>query len=222
MNEKLQKVKDLEVCYNCLSNSHLKTDCPSKIRCQEANCGASHHTSLHTQLRKDLRNVNESNPSTDKKSVSSKSNLQINDQDAGTSTQFQCSHNQNKPSRQPQFNATAIEIFSKDFFSVFRIIPFSIINGNETFDTYALVDPGSTGTYIVDHISSFLSLKTCEEYKLNVQFPSLSRSLSVSATSFDIAPFADNDNKFYVQNAFSTTNINLPLADTTDPNDIRQ
>ena len=220
MNEKIQKVRDLKSCYNCLSNSHLKTDCPSNSRCQEPNCGASHHTSLHTQLRKDLRNVNEKNPSTDKKSVSSKSNLQTNDQDAGTSTQFQSSQIQNKPSRHPQFNAAAIGNFPKDLFSVLQIIPVSINNGDKTFDTYALIDPGSTGTYIVDHISSFLSLKTGKEYKLGLQFLSLSRSLSVSATSFDIAPYADNDNKFHVQHAFSTPNINLPPADTTELNDI--
>ena len=90
------------------------------------------------------------------------------------------------------------------------------------FDTYTLIDPGSTGTYIVDHISSFLSLKTGKEYKLDVQFLSLARSLSVSATSFDLAPYADNDNKFHVQHAFSTSNINLPPADTTELNDICQ
>ena len=221
MNEKLQKVKDLKLCYNCLGNSHLKPDCPSKIRCQEPNCGASHHTSLHTQLRKDLRKVNEKNISTYKNSVSSKSDLQKNDHNAGTSTQFQRSQNQ-KSSRQPQFNAAAIDKFPKDLFSVLQIIPVSIINGDKTFDTYALIDPGSTGTYIVDHISSFLSLKTGKKYKLDVQFLSLSRFLSVSATSFDIAPYADNDNKFHVQHAFSTPNINLPRADTTELNDICQ
>ena len=30
LNEKLQNVKDLKLCYNCLSNSDLKPDCPSK------------------------------------------------------------------------------------------------------------------------------------------------------------------------------------------------
>ena len=221
MNEKLQNVKDLMLCYNCLSNSHLKPDCPSKIRCQEPNCGASHHTSLHTHLRKDLRNVNEKNLSTYKKSVSSKSDLRSNDHDAGPSTQFQRSQNQ-KSSRQPQFIAAAIDKFRKDLFSVLQIIAVSIINGDKTFDTYALIHPGSTGTYIVDHISSFLSLKTGQKYKLDVQFLSLSRSLSVSATSFDIAPYADNDNKFHVQHAFSTPKINLPHADTTELNDICQ
>ena len=124
INEKLQKVKDLKVCYNCLSNSHLKPDCPSKIRCQEPNCGASHHTSLHTQLRKDLRNVNEKNLSTYSfLAVSSKSDIQNNDHDTGTSTQFQRSQNQ-KSSRQPQFNAAAIDTFPKDLFSFFKLSPF--------------------------------------------------------------------------------------------------
>ena len=85
-----------------------------------------------------------------------------------------------------------------------------------------MIDPGRTGTYIVNHISSFLSLKTGKEHKLDVQFLSLSRSLSVSATSFDIAPYADNDNKFHVQHAFSTPNINLQPADTKELNDICQ
>ena len=124
INEKLQKVKDLKVCYNCLRNSHLKPDCPSKIRCQEPNCGASHHTSLHTQLRKDLRNVNEKNLSTYSfLAVSSKSDIQNNDHDTGTSTQFQRSQNQ-KSSRQPQFNAAAIDTFPKDLFSFFKLSPF--------------------------------------------------------------------------------------------------
>ena len=100
------------------------------------------------------------NPSTDKKSVSSKCNSQINDKDTGMSTQFQRSENQTKSSRQPQFNAAAIDKFPKDLFSVLQSILVSIINGDKTFDTNALIDPGSTRTYTVDHISSFLRLKT--------------------------------------------------------------
>ena len=69
---KIFKRTRLKICYNCLTNSLLKTDNPSKMRCQEPNCGASHHTSLRTQLRKAIRNVNKQNPSTDEKSVSSK------------------------------------------------------------------------------------------------------------------------------------------------------
>ena len=34
LNKKFQKVEDFKLCYNCLSNSHLKTDCASKMRCQ--------------------------------------------------------------------------------------------------------------------------------------------------------------------------------------------
>ena len=75
---------------------------------------------------------------------------------------------------------------------------------------------------MLDHISSFRRLKTGNEYKLDVQFPSLSGSFSVSGTSFDIAPYVDSDNKFQVQHAFSTLYINLPPADNTELNDICQ
>ena len=112
--------------------------------------------------------------------------------------------------------------YRKDLSSVLQFIPVFIINGDKTFDTYALIDPGSTGRYILDYSASFLSSKTGKENKLDVQFLSLSCSLSVCATSFDIAPYADNDNKIHVQNAFSTPNIKLPLADTTKLNDICQ
>ena len=85
------------------------------------------------------------------------------------------------------------------------------------FIKYDLIDPGSTGTYIVDwYVLAFPQLENCQRIKLDVQFLSLSRFLSVSATSFDIAPFADNDNKFCVQHAFSTPYINIPPADTTE------
>ena len=130
------------------------------------------------------------------KSGSSKSNLQFNDQDTGSSTQFQRSQNQSKSSRQPPFNAAAIDIFLKDFFSVLQFIPVSTIIGDKTFSK--------------DYKSGL------EEYKVDVQLLSLSRSLSASATSFDIALYADNGNKFHVQNAFTTPNITLSTAYTTE------
>ena len=218
MNEKLQKVKDPKLCYNCLSNSHLKPDCPSKIRCREPNRGVSHHTSLHTQLRKAFA------MSTKKISRLTKSQFLANPIYKITTTMPERQHNFNAPGikNTPDNLSLPPDKFPRDLFSVPQIIPVSIINGDRTFHTYALIDPGSTGTYIVEHISSFLSLATGKEYKLDVQFLSLSCSLSVSATSFDIAPYADNDNKFHVQHAFFTPNINLAPADTTELNDFCQ
>ena len=126
------------------------------------------------------------------------------------------------PQEPQQILLTTTDKFQIYLFSVLQFFPVPIINGDKMLDTYALVCRGSTGTYIVDHISSFLTLKTGREYKLDVQFLSLSRSLSVSATSFCIAPRADKDSKFHVQHAFSILNTNLPPADTNELNAICQ
>ena len=70
----------------------------------------------------------------------------------------------------------------------------SLLNGDKVFDTYALIDPGSTGTYVLDSISRSLDLETGQKFDLDVQFKNLSRSFSVCPTAFKIAPYADNEN----------------------------
>ena len=76
--------------------------------------------------------------------------------------------------RTSQFNVTALirsfEKFLKDLFSVLQIVPVSVINDDKVFDLYALIDPGSTGTYILDHITKTFNLKTSETFDLDVQF----------------------------------------------------
>ena len=51
---------------------------------------------------------------------------------------------------------------------------------------------------------------------MNVQFLSASKSLPVSRTNFTIAPYADNEKTFSVQNAFCTDQISLPPADVDE------
>ena len=101
-----------------------------------------------------------------------------------------------------------------------QIVPVSVINDDKVFDTYALIDPGSTGTYILDHITKTLNLKTSETFDLDLQFLSISRSISVSWTHF--LPYADQEKTFPVRNGFSTSSINLPPADTKELNGICQ
>ena len=130
------------------------------------------------------------------------------------------------PTRPSQFNATAsnrsFEKFPKDLFSVLQIVPVSVINDDKVFDTYALIDPESTGTYILDHITKTLDLKTSEIFDLDVQFLSIPRSISASSTHFLLAPYADHETIFPVHNVFSTPSINLPTADTKELNEICQ
>ena len=129
------------------------------------------------------------------------------------------------PTDPSQFNANALnrsfETFSKDLSSVIQIVPVSVINDDKVFDTYALIDPGSTDTYILDHITKTLNLETGENFDLDVQFLTTSRSISVSSTHFLLAPYADHERVVPVRNVF-TPSTNLPPVETKELNEICQ
>ena len=107
-------------------------------------------------------------------------------------------------------------------FLIHQIVPVTVTNDHQDFDTYALIDPGSTGTYILDHITKILTLEAKENFDLDVHFLSISRSISVSSTHFLLAPHADHETFISVRNVFSTLGINLPPADTKELNEICQ
>lgn len=47
VDERRAKAKLYRLCYNCLSMTHLRFKCPSKMGCRR--CGKKHHTSLHKE-----------------------------------------------------------------------------------------------------------------------------------------------------------------------------
>ena len=185
----------------------MKSSCPSKNRCSKHDCSELRHTTLHEAF----------NQSQARSQPDQESNRNTSNATRGTELNRQRpirSPPTEPPTRPSQFNATALnrktEKFPKNLFSVLQIVHVSVINDGKVFDTYALIDPGSTGTYILDHITKTLNLKTSETFDLDVQFLSICRSISVSSTHFLLAPYADHEKTFPVRNVFSTPSINLP------------
>ena len=197
-------------------------------------CSALHHTSLHpvdkTAPRSSptVRSADTCKPSSNPGRSSDTSQPSTHAQKLQPSNNLQTSRRSQQPNRtkSPHFNATAMNTDNSklptDLLSVLQVIPVSIMNGKRIVDTYALIDPGSTGTYIVETIAKSIDLKTDRKFNMNVQFLSASKSLPVSRTNFTIAPYADNEKTFSVQNAFCTDHINLPPADTDELNTICQ
>ena len=98
----------------------------------------------------------------------------------------------------------------------------SLLNGDKVSDTYALIDPGSTATYVLDSISHSLDLETGHQFDLDDQFMNLSRSFSIRPTAFKIAPNADNETLLEIKNAYTTTCLIVPPANFSDLNGICQ
>ena len=195
-------------------------------------CSALHHTSLHpvdkTAPRSSptVRSADTCKLSSNPGRSSDTSQPSTHAQKLQPSKHLQNSRCSQQPNRtkSPHFNTTAMNNDNSklptDLLSVLQAIPVSIMNGKQIVDTYALIDPGSTGTYIVETIAKSIDLKTDRKFNMNVQFLSASKSLPVSLTNFTIAPYADNEKPFSVQNAFCTDQINVPQADTDKLNTI--
>jgi hypothetical protein len=49
--EKYEKVKKMNLCFNCFGMNHQAFKCTSTFTCREPDCGAKHHTSLHTYYK---------------------------------------------------------------------------------------------------------------------------------------------------------------------------
>ena len=231
-SDKLALVRKHQLCFNCLSCTHQKNDCPSRNHCFVPGCSAMHHTSLHpvdkTAPRSSptVHSADTSKPPSNRNSDTSQLSTHTPKLQPSNNLQNSRRSQQSNPTKSPHFNATAMNDDNSklptDLLSVLQVIPVSIMNGKQIVDTYALIDPGSTGTYIVENIAKSIDLKTDRKFNMNVQFLSASKSLPVSLTNFTIAPYADNEKTFSVQNAFCTDHINLPPADTDELNTICQ
>ena len=231
-SDKLALVRKHQLCFNCLCCIHQKNECPSRNHCFVPGCSAMHHTSLHpvdkTAPRSSptVRSADTSIPSSNRNSDTSRLSTHTQKHQPSRNLPNSRRSQQLNRTKSPHFNATAMNNdkskLPTNLLSVLQIIPVLIINGKRIVDTYALIDPGSTGTYIVETIAKSIDLKTDRKFNMNVQFLSASKSLPVSRTNFTIAPYADNEKTFSVQNAFCTDHISLPPADVHELNTICQ
>ena len=106
--------------------------------------------------------------------------------------------------------------------ALLQVISVSLLNGNKVFDSYALIDPGSTGTYVLDSNRRSLNSEAGHKINLGVQFINLSRSFSVRPTGRKIAAYAHNETQFEVKNAHTTTCLHIPPANISSLNRICQ
>lgn len=60
-NQRRDRVRSLQLCFNCLKTTHMNNQCPSKSSC--FTCNARHHTLLHSSSQRQSESKSESPPS---------------------------------------------------------------------------------------------------------------------------------------------------------------
>ena len=129
VDERLRLVKINKLCFNSLSNSHIRNNCKSKVFCKVDNCKKRHHTLLHP--------VNEGNNS-NSSSNDATQNYQTNQH---TTTGL---NDEIPESLQQCETAVNTQLGAKHIF--LQIIPVKLSNGHTFIETNALLDCGSGTT----------------------------------------------------------------------------
>ena len=89
----------------------------------------------------------------------------------------------------------------KECLEQLQFIPVFFVNGKKAFDTYALMDPGSQFTFILDKITDFQALPIEDEEATTLQYPNREHDMPLSKISekVTIAPSKTWNQKFKLQ-----------------------
>ena len=66
--------------------------------------------------------------------------------------------------------STRVPMHEKNWHEQLQLIPVSFLKGNKAFDTYALIDPGTQYSFVLDAISEHLELPCESQQSLPLQF----------------------------------------------------
>ena len=91
--------------------------------------------------------------------------------------------NLNGPSTSQNFNVNQISSTPKYWFEQLQLLPVSFIKEDKVFDTYALIDPGSQFTFLLDAVSDYLELPREYQSSTTVQYLSVDYEMPLSKKS---------------------------------------
>ena len=233
-------VSQSNLCTNCLSN---KQSCPSQKRCQV--CSGFHHTTLHDPAKQIKRPtaafstevVSGSNPTAFSSSNDSSQNPNTSQHKSRTnkapnSRYGQTFNNQSHQNLQRRkltgnainqsFSINQCSETPKNWYEQLQLIPVSFLKGDKAFDTYALIDPGSQFSFVLDAIAEFLELPRETQQSVPLQFLNTENSMSLSkiVEPVTITPYKSTEISFELSRTFSTPSLNVAAAKIFELNQI--
>ena len=106
----------------------------------------------------------------------------------------------------------------KKCFEQLQLIPVSFLKENKALDTYALIDPGSQFSFVLDAIAEFLELPRETQQSVPLQFLNTENSMSLSkiVEPVTITPYKSTEISFELSRTFSTPSLNVAAAKTID------
>ena len=66
------------------------------------------------------------------------------------------------------------------WFEQLQLIPVSFVNNGKVSDTYALIDPGSQFTFMLDQIADFLEISSSDTANMSLQYININHEMPVA------------------------------------------
>ena len=110
----------------------------------------------------------------------------------------------------------------KNWYEELQLIPVSFLKGNKAFDTYALIDPGSQFSFVLDARAEFLELPRESQQSIPLKFLNTENSMSLSkiVEPVTITPYKSTEISFELSRTFSTSSLNVAAAKIFELNQI--
>ena len=189
LDQRRSIVMKQRACFNCLTNGHRAYACPSPAQCHAEDCRRRHHPLLHAWMT-----------SSESASINSTHNHD---------------HDETLPYAQ---NIAVAERQSAEAF--LGIIPVTLVGPKGTkVDTCALLDNGSTRSFIDDDLASSLELNGRSlKYTVNtltaVSLQRQGREVDVRVTT------CENAEGVVLKNVWTSSNLHLPCSSAAQLEDI--
>ena len=238
------------LCSNCLSNKHFKQSCPSTKRCQT--CKGFHQTTLHDaskQVKRPTAAFSTSNPSQPTQNLASpqtqpsvqQQNQNKSTDNVGSTKSQQTGYGQSlSGKRQSQLQniqrarlnaSNPTQNFSinrntipppPEWYEQLQIIPVSFVNGSKVFDTYALIDPGSQFTFLLDKVTSFLELPCEAQASTTLQYLTTEHEMPLSKISetVTVTLYDKTNQHFSIARTYSTPCLKISPANVLELNQL--
>ena len=109
-----------------------------------------------------------------------------------------------------------------EWYEQLQIIPVSFVNGSKVFDTYALTDPGSQFTFLLDKVTSFLELPCETQASTTLQYLNTEHEMPLSKISerVTVTPYDKINQHFSIARAYSTPCLNVSPANVLELNQL--
>jgi len=148
VEKRWEKAKELRACFRCLSTSHMSAACKRARSCKIDGCRSNHHQLLHAPRQE--KSTSEATAA--KVSTTSESTKPL---PVATTVERSQGPMEGEPS--PSY-VTSLPVINKEYLPL-RTVPVVLRNGMKSVRINALLDDGSTKSYLNEDVANSLGLK---------------------------------------------------------------